>query len=379
MKRTVVFLVPALALGAACTIFALWRSDTVPAPSAGAAPAAVPETPRIVAGPGRVEPISEEIRVSAEVSGKLQTVPVEEGDRITVGHVIAQLDNTDYRARVAAAEATLLQKEAEQRRVVNGARDQERAEALAAVKAAEAVMINARLEAARRRKLAVDGIVSREEADRSERDFEVARARYDQAVQHHATLDVGAREEDQSRAAADVALAQAQLDEARAALAKTYVLSPVNGVVLRKHRKAGEGVSTQFDSPIVTVADDSRLRVRIDVDETDVGRIRPGQRAYVTADAFPGRKFWGRVARVGRLLGKKNVQTDEPTERVDTKVLETLVELDNGHELPLGLRVDAFVIPDQVRPAPAGRRDGPRAHDTRRLRDATAAGKPESR
>ncbi len=353
MKRTLVFLLLALALGAACTIFALWRTDTVPASALAGAAVAARETPRVVGGPGRVEPISEEIRVSAEVSGKLEAVSVEEGDRLAAGQVIARLHNADYHARVAAAEATVVQKEAELRRVINGARSQERSEALATVKAAEAVLANARLESARRRALAADGIVSREEADRYERDLRVAHARYDEAVQHHATLDVEAREEDRSRAAAEVALARARLDEVKEMLSKTYVRSPVGGVVLRKHRKAGESVSTQFDSPIVTVADDSRLRVRIDVDETDVGRIRPGQRAYVTADAFPGRKFWGRVVRVGRLLGKKNIQTDEPTERVDTKVLETLVDLDDAHELPLGLRVDAFVVPDQ-----AGRGEG---------------------
>ena len=48
--------------------------------------------------------------------------------------------------------------------------------------------------------------------------------------------------------------------------------------------------------------------------------------------------------RVGQLLGKKNVRTDEPAERVDTKVLETLIELEPGRALPLGLRVDAFIL-----------------------------------
>ena len=63
----------------------------------------------------------------------------------------------------------------------------------------------------------------------------------------------------------------------------------------------------------------------------------------MTADAFGGRRFTGTVVRIGQVLGKKNVRTDEPTERVDTKVLETLIELQDGHELPLGLRVQAFV------------------------------------
>ncbi len=142
---------------------------------------------------------------------------------------------------------------------------------------------------------------------------------------------------------ADVLLARAKLDEARAMLEKTIVRSPIDGIVLRRHARAGESVSTQFDSPIVTLADRSSVRVRMDVDETDVARIRVGQPAYVTADAFGTRRFPGKVLRVGQLLGKKNVRTDEPTERVDQKVLETLVELEDGRDLPIGLRVRAFL------------------------------------
>jgi len=97
------------------------------------------------------------------------------------------------------------------------------------------------------------------------------------------------------------------------------------------------------DAMVITMADDSTLRVRLDVDESDVSKLRVGQRAYVTAEAYGTHKFQGRVIRVGRILGKKNVRTDEPSEHVDTKILETLVELDVGQPLPLGLRVDAFV------------------------------------
>ncbi len=97
---------------------------------------------------------------------------------------------------------------------------------------------------------------------------------------------------------------------------------------------------------MLTIGDRKSLRVRVDVDETDVSKVRVGQKAYVTADAFGKQKFWGRVVRVGQQLGPKNVRTDEPTEKVDTKILETLVELDPGSQLPDGLRVDAFIVPE---------------------------------
>jgi multidrug resistance efflux pump len=297
----------------------------------------------LVAAPGRVEAVSEELRVSSELSGRLKTVRVEEGDRVKPGQVLAEIENDDYRARVAAAEAELAQREAELRRTVNGARTQERREAEASMQAAKAVLDNSKSEAERRRGLADRNVISRDEAERYERGYQVARAQYEQAAQHFALVDAEAREEDRAHAEAAVATARAQLAEARVFLGKSYIRAPINGVILRKLRHGGESVSTQFDSPVITMADDSVLRVRLDVDESDVSKLRVGQRAYVTAEAYGTHKFPGRVIRVGRILGKKNVRTEEPSEHVDTKILETLVELDRGQQLPLGLRVDSYV------------------------------------
>lgn len=297
----------------------------------------------VLAAPGRVEAASEEVRVSSELSGRLKAVNVEEGDRVRRGQVLAEIQNDDYHARVREAEAELAEREAELRRTVNGARTQERSEAAAAMQAAEAVLNNAKREAERRRGLADRSMISREEADRFERARQVAQAQYEEAAQHFSLVDADAREEDRARSEAAVATAKARLAEARAYLGKTYIRAPIGGVILRKLRHTGESVSTQFDSPVVTMADDSVLRVRLEVDEADVSKLKVGERAYLTAEAYGDHKFWGTVIRVGGILGRKSIRTDEPSEHVDTKILETLVELDGGQRLPLGLRVDAFV------------------------------------
>jgi ABC exporter DevB family membrane fusion protein len=298
----------------------------------------------LAAGPGLVEPLSEEVRVSAQVGGRLRQVLADEGDRVRAGQVLAIVDNRDYEARVESARAELEVREAERRRIVNGARIQERREAAAELAEAEAVLENARAEQARRQNLLRDRVVSRAEAEDADRAAQVAGARVAAVRERVDLITADAREEDRARADADVSLARARLEEVRALYEKTFIRAPIDGVILRRHRKAGESVSTQFDSPIITMADDRVRRVRVDVDETDVGRIAVGQPAYVTADAFGDRRFAGRVIRIGQLLGRKNVRTDEPAERVDTKVLETLVELEDGQELPLGLRVQAFIL-----------------------------------
>jgi len=311
--------------------------------------------PALIAGPGRVEPYSEDIKIGSELSGRLKSVNVEEGDTIHRSQVLAELENADYRAQVESARANVVARQAALRKVINGARRQERDEAWSSVNEAKAITENAQSELRRRQELFSAGVISREELDRYAREADVAQAKYDAAVQQHSLVDDHAREEDRSLAEADLELAQAQLQESQARYEKTFIRSPIEGTVLRKHHRNGESVSNSstVPDPILTVGDRKLLRVRVDVDETDVSKVRVGQKAYVTADAFGKQKFWGRVVRVGQQLGPKNIRTDEPTEKVDTKILETLVELEPGVQLPDGLRVDAFLLPDSAEVASA--------------------------
>ena len=346
MKRKYILVIAALGfvLAVSLTLYSV-RTHSTESTAAAAAPA---KTEPLIAGPGRVEPVSEDIQIGSELSGKLRSVLVDEGDTIHKGQVLAVLENDDYRAEVQAAQADVSAKEATLHKVINGARHQERSEALSSVREAEAVMNDALAEKDRREKLYAAGVTSREEMERYEREYDVAKAKYQEAVQQHSLIDDHAREEDVSLAQADLRLAQAQLADAQAKYEKTLIRSPIDGTVLRKHHRAGESVSNSstVPDPILTVGDKGTLRVRMDVDETDVNKVHVGQRAYVTADAYGDRKFWGRVVRVGEQLGPKNVHTDEPTERVDRKILETLVELDKGTDIPVGLRVDTYVIGD---------------------------------
>ncbi|MFM7345271.1 MAG: HlyD family secretion protein, partial [Tagaea sp.] len=215
--------------------------------------------------------------------------------------------------------------------------------AQAQVREALAQLEQARADLARREPLARQGHTSTEALDRARNEVAAAEARVRARQERANLIDARARSEDIDIARAQLALAQGQLAEAEAFLDKTRVRSPIDGTVLHRFKRAGEGVSDQPPTPIVKVGDLSRLRVRVDVDETDVAKVAVGMRAYVTADAWPGRRFEGTVLRVGQRLGRKTLRTDDPTERNDTKVLETLIELDAGVVLPVGLRVDAFL------------------------------------
>ena len=346
VKNRTAVLIGVAAFLLAVSLVLVSRRSHEDAAAATSAPAI--HSPALIAGPGRVEPYSEDIKIGSELSGRLKSVLVEEGAAIHRAQVLAELENADYRAAVESAKAEVVAKEAAQRKVINGARHQERDEAWSSVNEARAVTENAQSELHRRQELFAAGVVSREELDRYAREADVARAKYQAALEQNSLVDDHAREEDRSLAEADLQLAKSQLQEAQARFEKTFIRSPIDGSVLRKHHRTGESVSNSstVPDPILTIGDRKTLRVRVDVNETDVGKVRIGQKAYVTADAFGKQKFWGCVVRVGQQLGPKNVRTDEPTERVDTKILETLVELDPGTQLPDGLRVNAFILPD---------------------------------
>ena len=326
---------------------------------------------KTVAAPGVVEAISEEIEVGAEIAGKLRSVPVEEGDEVVKGQTIAVLENSDFEAQIRTARANIEtlrssretararieQSIADRTRIANGARTEERREARADYERTLPNVENARRELERRRKLHQTGDVSREELERAANAFENARKQSALVKEKYNVVNADARADDLARADAASRLAEANAREfdasiseaetrvrtAEASLAKTIVRAPISGTILRKRLKDGESVSPENQTGIVTIADTSRLRVRVDLDETDVAKVRENQTAFVTADAFDEQKFAARVVKIGRILGRKNFRTERPTEKVDAKILEVLLELNPDQTLPLGLRVDAFI------------------------------------
>lgn len=303
---------------------------------------------RLIAGAGRIEPRTEEIQVGADIYGRLRSVLVEEGQHVRKGEIVAILVNDDYQARVELAEALIHEKQAALERLRNGSRPEQRLQSQAELQEAEAVLNHAQADRERHTKLFQQELISRMEFDAAEQRYQVAKARVAAVHQHVTLVKDETRPEDLRKAQAELEHAVAQKAEANAVLAKTFIASPIDGTVLRKKMKAGESITALSNQPVITVGDCSRLRVRVDVDETDVARIKLGQTAWIRADAYGTQKFAAKVIRIGQILGRKNIRTDEPGEKTDQKILETMIELDPGVTLPIGLRVDAYINPSPI-------------------------------
>jgi HlyD family secretion protein len=240
-------------------------------------------------------------------------------------------------------------RKAELEKLLHGARPEERRQAAAQVDKSGAAVALAKQELARRRSLAATGVSSQQSLEQAVSSVQVADASDNTSRAALDLINAPPRGEDVAIAQANLALAEASLDEQRAIFQKTQLRSPIDGMVLRRYLKAGETISIQPLIPILQVGDTRRLRVRTEIDETEVGQLQLGQRAWATAPAYPSRRFGGVIARIGQRMGRKTVRGDEPSEKNDTNVLDVLIDFDDpGVRLPIGLRVNVFIEPPAV-------------------------------
>jgi len=218
-----------------------------------------------VSATGNLQPTNK-VDVGSELSGTIEALLVDDNDRVKKGQVLARLDTARLRDQVAKSRAALTSAEA---RILQ----------------AQATLGQARSNLDRLR--------------------EVARLS-DGKVPSKAELDTA--EANLARALADEAVAKAAVAETRAVvssdetnLAKGAIRSPIDGVVLNRRVEPGQTVAASFQAPILfTIAETlSQMELQVDVDEADVGQVRPEQEATFTVDAYSGRKYPARIQRVG--------------------------------------------------------------------------------
>jgi len=220
------------------------------------------DVPLTVVATGTVRPeVGAEVKVGPRISGVLEKLFVHVGDRVRAGDLLARLDDRELRAAVEAAEAEVL-------------------EARAALERAGARVALARSLLARREALAKEGLVSAEDLELRRRELDLARA-------------------EAAAARARLRAAETRVRQARIGLGYATIRAPISGTVTTVATREGEAVAASFAVPtFVTIMDLDRLEVETYVDEVDIGKVRVGQEAEITVDAFPNETFTGEVRAV---------------------------------------------------------------------------------
>ncbi|MBI3030757.1 MAG: efflux RND transporter periplasmic adaptor subunit [Candidatus Rokubacteria bacterium] len=335
-----------------------------------------------------------QVDVSAKIAGRILSLRVREGDRVTEGHLLARLDDAELKAEVERAEAALTSAQAQLRDLLAGARREEIDEARAtvdqaqaqlndllagsrreeieqareAVRSAEATRVWTERDFRRAQELFAKEFIAMQEVDRARQVHEVAVAQERSARANLQMVEAGPRRDQieaaraRLKAARDrldlllagprpfqveagrgqVSQARAALDLARSRLREAAIVSPINGVVLRKNLEAGEMANPGVS--ILTLVDPADLWLRAYVPETDIGRIKVGMAARITIDAYKDRTFSGKITEIASEaeFTPKNVQTKK--ERVNL-VFRIKIAVDNPEGLlKPGMPADADIL-----------------------------------
>jgi HlyD family secretion protein len=288
--------VPGLGLAASLYVFYLTsKADStggreLPARSTPDQPSPKPSIGTRVVAEGRVAARpGAEVTVGTEASGIVASVLVLEKATVKKGDLLVEFQADDQRAALADAETKLAEAEAEFT-FQNG-------------------------EFLRRTNSKADAKPFVTELEGTRRDLAIAVAR---------------------RRSANAAIVRC-----RAALAKTRVAAPIDGVVLARHVEPGEFAAP--GAPLVTVCDLSKLRVEAEVDEFDAGRVAPGDLAVITAEGQGGTAWTGTVEEVPDQVAGRTLRPDDPGRPTDARVLLVKVAPDQPLPLKLGQQVEVEI------------------------------------
>jgi len=244
------------------------------------------------------------VEVGAEVSGRVAKVFVDFNDRVEEGQLLAEIDPDQARAAVEEAKARVMAAEAN-------------------IRQARATVAETKAQAERAKSQVEKGLIS-------QRDFETAEAA---AIRAEANL---------ASAQADATLSRAALKSAEYRLERTKIVAPIAGIVLSRLIEPGQTVNAGFQTPVLfkLTEDLSRMSLHVYVDEADVGRVKEGQEATFTVDAYPGRQFESKV------LSLRN----EPRTEQNVVSYEAVLAV-NNNELLLrpGMTATASIMADARR------------------------------
>jgi HlyD family secretion protein len=324
MKRRAILIVVVLAIAGTALYFFVFRKPVPPAEM------------RLS---GNIE--AHESLIGFKVPGRIIDLPVEEGQELQAGDLIARLDTADYAQQVAIDQAATQVRESQLQLALAGSREQDIKAAHQAVLDAQADLDQKKKDFARYDSLYKLDEVTGQIRDQAQTNVERAQAVYERQLQIYKELVEGTRKEQIAIDRASLHQARQTLGMSRIRLSYTNLEAPFSGVILVRQAELGEVASA--GSPVITLADLDHIWLRVYLPETQLARVKFGEQVTVRSDTFPNKSYTGRVSFISpeAEFTPKTVQTDQ--ERV-TLVYRMKVDIDNpNHELKPGMPADVYI------------------------------------
>ena len=270
------------------------------AADARAAAAAAPKSPFVAVANGKADVEGGMIQVAARRAGIVREVYVQEGDKVAKGQILARQEDDEPKLSAARAAAAVEQAKAQM------------------------AQYQVQLSVAEREHRRLQGLVAT--------NF-VAAQKVDQAADRIREAQANLQAQ---RAA--VATAQAALEEARYNLELTVIRAPTDGRIARRYANPGSGASTLNVSNMFDLEPDAPRIVRAEIAESSLPHVAIGQTVQIAPESEPTKVYAGKVLRRAAVFGARKLQSDDPTERADDRVVEVVVSADSAPFL-IGQRV----------------------------------------
>ncbi len=279
----------------------------------------------------------EEVQISSQVKGEIIKMGAEEGDMVKKGEPLVTLDNSTLTARINAAQAGLDEAKVHLKELERGYRAEDIEMAKSRFNSAEATYLNAHEEYERQNRLYDKNVTTAVELNRAEEKMKVAAEALNESRAALQRFQNGPRTEEIEGARAMVGKASAELQLNRALLKDYTILSPIDGLVAERSKDNNETVD--IGTPILKLINPQKLRIRAELEETDVGKISNGQNVEVQADAYKDKVFRGKVYKVFSVVKRKAQRTFDPAASFDINTQGIYIRLDDFAGLKDGMTV----------------------------------------
>jgi HlyD family secretion protein len=295
---------------------------------------------RVIVLSGNVEVT--EVDLGFKTSGRITDLLAEEGQRIIKGEKVAMIDNAELESLVSQNMASLSEAIARFEELRAGSRPQEIQKAQENVKSAEAELVKVRKDYERAETLYNNGVVSASYFDSAKSAYEIRSAQYKSALEQLSLVKEGPRKEEIRAAEQRVQQWKAALKVSEERLRDTVIYAPLTGVILKKNSEAGETIAPGI--PVYTIGDLENPWIRVYVKEDKLGLVKLGQKAEITTDSYPNKKYEGSVTYISSEaeFTPKTVQTQE--ERVKLVFGVKVSVRNENQELKPGMPADVRIV-----------------------------------
>ncbi len=279
--------------------------------------------------------------VSAKVGGQIEKLNFIEGDYVKKGDTLLVLDSESFKIQLQQAEANRKLAEAQLQLLRNGARKEDIMQAEALLRQAEINLEQAKKDKERIVKLYSEKSVTQKQYEDTISKFDLMEQQHKSAKENYDKLKNFARPEELRQAEARVQLAKASEDLIRKNIRDSYVVSPLNGFIVKKFFEKGETVMPM--ASLLKISDLSLVNLVIYVSEEELGKVKLGQSVNVSVDAYKGKTFPGKVIYISpeAEFTPKNIQTKDERTKL---VFAVKVEIKNpDFDLKPGMPADAVI------------------------------------